>query len=261
MIKRWEIILSKLGLSKTIKILFDFIFPRICLSCNSILNIEENVICNSCKHSIKIIPQEFLKLEYLKKFKHDLLIDDFQSCFMFEKEKVIQKVLHSYKYENKIYVGKFLGDLIYYNLDKFIKAWDADLIIPVPLHSLKKAERGYNQSYYIAKQVAKKLQITIEKKLLKRKVYTQSQTKMNLIERKENVKNAFILKDGKKVSGKKIILIDDVITTGATIRECAKVLKENRAAKVFALSVAIPIDYILSGAESPKIDNPFFNTI
>lgn len=261
MIKRWAIILSKLDLNKLVKILFDFIFPRICLSCNSVLNTNENVLCNSCKDTIKIIPQDLLKIEYIKKFQNDLFIDDFQSCFIFEKDKVIQKVLHSYKYENKIYVGKFLGDLIYYNLDKFIKTWDADLIIPVPLHPLKKAERGYNQSYHIAKQVAKNLNLPIDNKSLKRKVYTQTQTKMNLAERKENVKNAFIIKDAKKLSGKKIILIDDVITTGATISECAKVLKGNGAIKVFALSVAIPIDHILSGAETPKIDSPFFNTI
>jgi ComF family protein len=255
------IILSNSELNKIIKIIFDFIFPRICLSCNTKLNLDESVICNSCKNTIKIVPQEFLKLEYLKKFHNDLIIDDFESCFLFEKEKVLQKVLHSYKYENKIYVGKFLGDLIYSNLEKFIKAWDGDLIIPVPLHSLKKAERGYNQSYYIAKQVAKRLEIPIDKKLLKRRRYTQSQTKMNLIERKENVKNAFMLKDKKKIFGKKIILVDDVITTGATIGECAKVLKENGAIKIFALSVAIPIDHILFGAETPNIDSPFLNTI
>lgn len=251
---KWE-------LNKIVKHFFDFIFPRICVSCKIKLNLNENVICNTCLNSIKIIPQDLLKLEFIKKSHNNFYVDDLQSLFLFEKDKALQKILHSYKYENKIFIGKYLGDLVIYNLEPFIKNWDADLIIPVPLHKLKKAERGYNQSFYIAKQIAKKLNIDIDKKILKRNKYTLTQTKMNFMERKENVFNAFKVKKGNKINGKKIILVDDVITTGATISECAKVLKQNGAKNVYALSIAIPNDYILSGAETPSIDKPFLNTI
>ncbi|MCX7875960.1 MAG: ComF family protein [Melioribacteraceae bacterium] len=253
--------MSKWELNNHIKSLIDYIFPRFCISCLRKLSLSEIVVCKNCLESIKNISAEELKLEYNKKFSKDNFVDDLKSLYWFEKDKILQHILHAYKYDNKIYIGKFLGELIYSNLYDEIKKWNINLIIPVPLHSLKKAQRGFNQSYFIAKSLSKKINIPINTKIIKRKKYTETQTKMNLLERKENVRNAFIVKSKSKVIDKKIILIDDVITTGATINECAKVLKENGAKKVYAISVAIPIDYILSGAETPKIDNPFLNTI
>lgn len=110
--------------------------------------------------------------------------------------------------------------------------------MPVPLHKLKKAERGYNQSYYIAKGYSNILNIPV-KEVCRRIKYTVSQTGFNLKERKENMRNAFLPTNTKIISGKRIILVDDVITTGSTITECAKVLLDNGAGKVFAVSVAL----------------------
>lgn len=254
-------ILSKWDINNSIITLFDFIFPRKCLTCKVNLSTYEKVICTNCLSTFKKVPNEIIHQEYMKKFKDNMLIDDFHSAFIFEKDKPIQNLLHSYKYENKIYVGKFLGELIFNELNIKLFEWDADYIIPVPLHTFKKLQRGYNQSYYIAKAISKKLNIPLKPNLLKRKRFTQTQTKMNFIERKENVRNAFQVKHDNKIIDKKIILIDDVITTGATVSECAKTLKEKNAKKVFALSFAIPFDYIFSGAETPNIDKPFLNTI
>ena len=112
---------------------------------------------------------------------------------------------------------------------------DIDLIVPVPLHHLKKAERGYNQSYYIARGISKSTNIKIEENILKRIRFTQSQTKMNLEERRLNIENAFKVR---KIL-RNILIVDDVITTGATVNECGKVLKKAGANEVYAASVAI----------------------
>ena len=114
-----------------------------------------------------------------------------------------------------------------------------DLIIPIPLHQLKKAERGYNQSFYIAKGLGEILNVTASDRIVKRRKYTESQTTMTLVERQENISDAFKIRNKKIINGKVILLIDDVITTGATISECGKILLDSGAKKIFAASIAI----------------------
>lgn len=158
---------------------------------------------------------------------------------MFEKDKELQHIIHSLKYNKKFLTGKFLGSLISNQLKYRINGWKIDYITPVPLHHLKKADRGYNQSFYIAKGLSKGLTIPISEGFIKRKKYTKSQTTMSLKERQENIEEAFKAKRNLTLKDKNILLIDDVITTGSTIGECGKVLLSAGANKVYAASVAI----------------------
>jgi ComF family protein len=196
-------------------------------------------LCNNCLNSIPIIPAERINSEYQKKFSQDKFIDEFAALFIFEKEKALQKVMHSLKYNENFRVGIYIGEIIADQLINIIYSWNPDLILPIPLHSLKKAERGFNQSYYVAKGIAKIISIPIKTNIIKRIRFTETQTELHIDERKENVKNAFKVLKAKNVRGKKIILLDDVITTGATISECAKNLKESGAIKVYGLSIAL----------------------
>jgi competence protein ComFC len=107
------------------------------------------------------------------------------------------------------------------------------------LHQLKKAERGYNQSYYIAKGLNKVLKCALKENHLKRIKFTESQTTMNITERKKNISGAFKVKTISGLRNKNILLIDDVITTGATITECGKILLESGVNKIYAASIAI----------------------
>jgi ComF family protein len=120
-----------------------------------------------------------------------------------------------------------------------MKYWKIDLIIPVPIHHLKKAERGYNQSDFIAKGLSTALNIPYSSKSIKRIKYTESQTKLNMNERALNVSNAFKARSSNKLKGKNILVVDDVCTTGATLLECAKVLLGAGANSVYACSIAI----------------------
>ncbi len=219
--------------------LLGFFFPSFCTACKTKLAATEKCVCQSCISKIQIADSERIEREYHRKFSHNNIISAFQSAFVFEKDKELQDILHALKYNNKFLVGKFLGELIASQVGEQVKTWNADMIIPVPLHSLKKAERGYNQAELICKGISKVLFIPTKPNVLKRSRYTLSQTTMTLEERKENVHKAFVLRKKRKITGKRIIIVDDVLTTGATITECARVLKENGAEEVYALSVAI----------------------
>ncbi|PJA98298.1 MAG: amidophosphoribosyltransferase [Ignavibacteriales bacterium CG_4_9_14_3_um_filter_30_11] len=219
--------------------LFDFFLPRFCPSCEQKLLVKEISICNSCINSINIASQKLIDLEFKKKFLEKGLVNAFTTPFIFEKEKELQSIIHSIKYSNKFSVGIKLGEIVADKCREKIKSWNIDLITPVPLHSLKKVNRGYNQSYYIAKGLGKYLNIRVSRKLLKRVKFTQTQTTLTLAERQVNVENAFKIRKKGVAKGKNILLVDDVITTGATSNECAKVLLESGAKRIYACSSAI----------------------
>lgn len=217
----------------------DFFLPRFCPSCNKKLTTDEIVVCPDCLEKIQIAGTGRIKLEFEKKFSSNGIISDFISLYVFEKDKELQHIIHSLKYNKRFLTGKFLGAVLSAHLLQRISEWEIDFIIPVPLHQLKKAERGYNQSLFIAKGLSKGLKIRLADKFIKRKRYTESQTKMNLNERQVNIGGAFKVKRKLNLSGKNILLVDDVITTGSTVLECGKVLLNAGANKVYAVSVAI----------------------
>ena len=219
--------------------IFDFFLPRICPGCNAKLSPSEEVICNACKQQISRASNDRLSTEYNKKFLKDKVINDFTSAFIFEKNKPLQHLIHELKYSQRFKVGLYLGREIAKLLKEKITEWNADYIVPVPLHHLKKADRGYNQSYFISKGMSRYLGIPVKSNILRRKKYTSTQTTLSAQERKRNIASAFVAKNKKKISGASIILVDDVITTGATVTECGKTLLSCGAKKVYALSTAI----------------------
>jgi ComF family protein len=219
--------------------IFDFFLPRFCPSCKIKLLPPDKFVCSSCLNNIKHADEKRLKLEFERKFCDKKIVTGFYSLFVFEKDKELQYIIHSIKYKGRFLIGTFLGHELGKKIKSEIQGWNINLILPVPLHQLKKAERGYNQSFYIAKGLSRELNIPIASRILRRKKYTQSQTKMNLIERQQNIDAAFRIKNREKIKGENILLIDDVITTGATISECGKVLLDSGAKRIYAASVAI----------------------
>jgi ComF family protein len=218
---------------------FDFFIPRYCPSCKKKLELEENCICDECLSSIERVDSGRLNLEYQRKFASTEIISGFTSLFVFEKDKALQLFIHSIKYNKHFLNAKYLGKLIGENLKQEIMNWNIDIIVPIPLHSLRKADRGFNQSKYIAIGMGKELGIKVKNNLIRRIRYTETQTNLTLKEREENISNAFKAKQERLIVGKTFLLADDVITTGATTKECGKVLLANGAAKVYACSAAI----------------------
>ncbi|MBI4810491.1 MAG: ComF family protein [Ignavibacteriales bacterium] len=180
-------------------------------------------------------------LELKSKFDAESIVKDILSCYLFEKEGKLQEVIHLLKYRGVKSVGIMLGEDIGRKISVNNLFAGADYLIPVPLHKLKQRERGYNQSEFICKGISKITDIPINTTVVNRTKYTQSQTQLNLVERKENVGDAFKINEKVRhlVQGKTFLIVDDVITTGATINSCAKELLAAGASSILVASAAL----------------------
>jgi ComF family protein len=179
--------------------------------------------------------------EISSKLKEEGVVEDLLSCFLFEKEGKLQEIVHLLKYRGVRSVGVELGRTLGGYVIRDARFASADYLIPVPLHRIKERERGYNQSDHICRGISGVTHIPIGHSLLLRTKYTQSQTKLNHEERRQNVGDAFAVhqKYRNEVGGKKLIIVDDVITTGSTINACAKVLNALGVKSVLAASAAL----------------------
>jgi len=228
--------------SRVFSPILDFIYPPVCLACGGDLQENDRLVCESCWQSIKTVhPEDDLYQQFLAKLTGDGLISRLFSPFYFEKEGKLQAIIHGLKYQGYTSLGVKAGRKI----GELIRASDglskADVLVPVPLHPQKKRERGYNQSEFICRGIEEVTGISVRTDLLRRKKYTVSQTQLSFEERKENVGDAFEINEKRRgdISGKSIILVDDVITTGSTINACAGALDDAGAKRVHAAAIAL----------------------
>ena len=154
------------------------------------------------------------------------------SAFTFIKKGKVQRLMHELKYQGNTKVGELMGIELGKEIDKAKITDKVDVVIPVPLHKKKLKQRGYNQSQFIAIGVAKVLECEMDTDLLKRMEHSESQTRKSKYERWENVGEAFTLTDANQYIGKHILLVDDVVTTGATLEACCKKLEEIEGVKL-----------------------------
>ena len=152
-----------------------------------------------------------------------------------EYKGTVREAIHLYKYGRLRAMRKFLGPLAARGAEAFFP--DAEIAVAVPLHRRRLARRGFNQSLFLAEYAALSLDIPLDLYGLSRIRYTRPQVELSSAEREENVKGAFAV-EGDVFEGRRVLLVDDVYTTGATVRECAKVLKKAGAEKVYVLTVA-----------------------
>lgn len=218
---------------------FEVLLPRFCSYCDKKLTPEEEFLCPDCFYQVKTASTEFLKSEYERKFSTTQYIDAFYSPFLFEKEKPLQKLIHDVKYRYHYQTGFFLGKITAELITPQVENNLPDILVPVPLHPVKKAERGFNQALYIAKGISFVTGIPVAQDVLKRNVYSGSQTKLDISDRNVNISDVFSAGKCGDIKGKTIAVVDDIITTGATVKKCAAILKEKGAENVIAVSVAI----------------------
>jgi competence protein ComFC len=155
----------------------------------------------------------------------------------FQATGLLRDLIHRFKYSGQYYLRHLLADFIMegFNDDRLGTA--ADLIIPVPLHPVRRRERGYNQSEALAEIVSGKSGIPYAS-VLRRRIPTQTQTQFDRQQRMQNLRNAFILRENRDVHGKNLLLLDDILTTGSTLAECAQVLRRAGACSIKAVTVA-----------------------
>jgi ComF family protein len=160
------------------------------------------------------------------------------SFLLFQKKGSVQKLLHALKYRSKPEVGKILGNWYGQDLKKANVFVDCDLIIPVPLHKNRQRKRGYNQSELIAHGLSEELNIPVLTNVLHKKHFTETQTFKSREERWQNTFESFEVNHVESIAGKKILLVDDVITTGATTEACIYQLSKAGCAEVSVASIA-----------------------
>jgi ComF family protein len=220
------------------KPVLDFVLPPVCLQCESPLLNGEKYLCTICADSIARIDNK-LNAD-LRRINSNDHISKAYSLFLFTEATAIQTLIHHLKYGQMRKIGREYGKKL---AEEVLKPenLNADFIVPVPLHISKKRERGYNQSDFICGGIGEVLNVPLLIKSLKRKKFTQTQTKLSREERQENVRGAFEVRKKyiQTIKDKNIILVDDVITTGSTILECAGVLKSTGCGDVIVCSIAL----------------------
>lgn len=222
----------------------DFVYPPVCSTCERTLKRGESYVCGYCWDSFeRVVPTENIIQLIESKFLSDQTVDGIDSVFLFEQDMRVREAIHLLKYAGaELIAGKF-GLYISKKIVRDTKLSMCDLIAPIPLHPARCRERGYNQSELIADSIGRNLQIPHVPGLLVRLRQTQTQTFFDAEGRRKNVQGAFGIgqSEVRELAGKRILLIDDVITTGATVKECARTLKLNGASEVYGASAAIAI--------------------
>lgn len=204
---------------------FNLIFPKTCFACNGVLFKHENVICTSCQFSLPKTNYHLNKENPLTKvFWGRVDVQNVAALYFFKKKGRVQNLLHQLKYKGAKQVGERVGEL--YGFDLLKSDWinTIDCIIPVPLHPKKLKKRGYNQSEYFAKGLSKSTKKYLETTVLSRNKHNDTQTKKSRFNRWENVSEIFNIKNSEQIVGKHILLVDDVVTTGATLEACVNAL-------------------------------------
>ncbi len=209
------------------------VFPKTCCLCKRCLFDFENQLCKICIANLPITnyhlrPQNNELVTKIMGLTHPNLV---MSFLRFTKKGVSQSLLHQLKYKNRpevgVELGRIYGSILLSN--NFQENWDQ--ITPVPLHPLKQKRRGYNQSEQFANGLSETLEIPVISSLV-RVQFTETQTKKSRIERIENVSQVFGIRKESQLEGKRILLVDDVMTTGATLVSCANMLYDQKAITV-----------------------------
>lgn len=222
----------------------DIIFPRACIHCKRLLLLQEQFYCLSCEVSLS-------KTRFYRHTDNDLYnvfrphapIEFAGACFYFIKDTLIQDVLHEIKYKDNQKLLAQIGEKMGTDFRNYIKDKipDVDLVVPVPMFRRKKQKRGYNQAELLANHIAAELNVPIANDVLKCKRGKVSQTKKGRLARWINAESVFKLNNPKQAENKHIVLIDDVVTTGATMLACLKELMKIEGIKMSVYSLAFAI--------------------
>jgi len=219
--------------------LIDLFYPRLCQACGRALLSHERVICNYC--TIQLPKTNFQDkqnnaLEMLFWGRADIKCAT--AFYKYNKGGKVQHLIHQMKYQGFSEVGYHVGEVFGKTLDHSKRFSDVDLIIPVPLHKSKLIKRGFNQSEVFANGLSKSMTAKVDADNLYRKVASSTQTKKNRWERYKNVNDIFGIRDAALFENKKLLLVDDVITTGSTIEACAGILNQIDGVEVYVAAMA-----------------------
>ncbi|MDB5199440.1 MAG: phosphoribosyltransferase [Chitinophagaceae bacterium] len=207
--------------------LVHLFYPHVCTGCGSDLVEEDNLLCLKCVNDLPHTNFEMHAGNPVEKiFWGRLALTAAMSEFYFAKGTLIQTLIHEFKYKGNTDVGMYLGAMIGSSLLNNNRFTKIDALIPLPLFADKEFKRGYNQATILCNGISEVTNIPVLKNNVVRNRFTQTQTKKHRTERWENVESSFEVKNPNEIKNKHILLVDDVVTTGATLEACgAEILK------------------------------------
>ncbi len=200
-------------------------YPHICAGCGSDILSPESLICTHCFADLPYTRFELHSNNPVEKiFWGRMPVNAATSEFYFAKSSLIQQLIHQFKYKSNLEVGHFLGTIMGKSLSQAPRFNSIDAIIPLPLSKNKEQKRGFNQSNILCEGIFESTGFPVLNKSVTRQRYTDSQTRKHRIERWQNVEGSFVVTDAESVAGKHLLLVDDVVTTGATLEACGSQL-------------------------------------
>lgn len=204
----------------------------VCTLCRKRLRYVQEPKCKKCGKEMEKQEQEYCR--DCQRFAH--AFDKGEAVFVYD--QMMRRSVAMFKYHNRREYAEFYAKEMYAYCERFLKNCAPDVILPVPVHKQKKRQRGFNQSELVARKLGKLLGVPVDSKYLVRREKTVPQKELTRMQRKQNLKKAFAVSDTKKCYGR-VLLIDDIYTTGATIDAISEILRENQTKNIFFLTICV----------------------
>lgn len=217
---------------------FSLFFPQLCSGCGKNLFKNESVICTDCIYNLPYTNYHLdAENQVAKQFWGRVPFNSAGAFLHFLKGSRVQNLMHQLKYNNKPEVAFKLGEMYGTQVASSAPFKGIDVIIPVPLHPAKQKKRGYNQSEYLAQGLSHSLNIQVNRNLY-RNVFTETQTRKSRFVRSENMKDVFVVSEQQDLENTHVLLVDDVVTTGATLEACALELLKIKGLELSIATIA-----------------------
>ena len=222
------------------KNLLNLFFPKVCVACNNVLSDNEVVLCTSCRHHLPVTNFHFDNAEDVKKVLYGRVkLENASALLHFSKKGIVQQILHNLKYRGHEDIGAFFGEWFGAELATLDHYKNIDVVLPVPLYKSKLRKRGYNQVTKFGEAIAKALNADYNDAVLIKTKSTKTQVFKGRLKRWNDDGALFDISENKSLVGKHILLVDDIITTGATVEACATVLLKIDNIKLSLATMAI----------------------
>jgi ComF family protein len=230
-------------LSKYTEGLSQLFFPLQCAGCGNDAIDKENLFCINCLQQLPETNFTEKQHNLVEKIYYGRIpVEAATAVFFFNKDSLLQHLLHQLKYRGNYKIGVEFGKMIGRRIAATQRFQNIDYVTPIPLSKKRQQQRGYNQAEAIAKGIEEVTPIKLLDNITLRQKHTETQTHKSRQERWENMQHTFFLHNPDQIKGKNILLVDDVITTGATIEACGEALLKATDAKLFVATVAIAMN-------------------
>lgn len=218
----------------------NFLYPKLCHTCEAVLLANEKVVCTGCRHALPVTNFHLQNENAVEKvFYGRLNIENATALLLFEKKGMVQQLIHNLKYKGHEEIGGFLGSWLGAELKQTLSYREISAVVPVPLHKSRLKKRGYNQVDEFGRALAKELDVSFIEGVLVKKTASKTQTIKKRFARWGTIDASFQIEDSYRLEQQHVLLVDDLVTTGATLEACASKLLTIPGVKISIATMAI----------------------